>query len=380
MKKVLLFIVISLLLIGLVAAETGLRITASAVNDEKVCCKITPVVENQTPSYSRLRESECDDVTDDGEPILGANKEIVDDSYCEDSEEDETHIEASSDNHPKNAFCGSSTLANCSVDGDCGVGGCSNQVCQGINEEPLVTTCEYRDCYNAAAYNANCRCIKNKCRWNKLTQNQVEKILNGTKRIKPSTGECPEECTCAGSTVKCELASGREMTVRAGNSGNVIVQVKGIDGSTKVTLYKAEDGKIYGVFKGNVTRRVKMFPDQVKEKIMERIRAKLQNENITLSDDGTYKYEAKKRARLFFIIPVRVPVKAEIDSETGEVIRVRPAPWWAFLARDEAENIVGASCGTVTPGYNDECCQNKGYDVWNSESQECEFNDETQAE
>ena len=67
------------------------------------------------------------------------------------------------------------------------------------------------------------------------------------------SSECPEECTCAGSTIKCELNGARQMTIVAGNSGNVIIQIKGINASTNVTLYKA-DGKLYGVFKGNQTK------------------------------------------------------------------------------------------------------------------------------
>ena len=38
------------------------------------------------------------------------------------------------------------------------------------------------------------------------------------------------------------------------------------------------------------------------------------------------------------------------------------------------KTIVGASCGTVTPGMDDECCQTRGYDFWNSDKQECVFN------
>jgi hypothetical protein len=209
--------------------------------------------------------------------------------------------------------------------------------------------------------------------------NHLKNITTAKNRIKATTqaGECPVKCTCTGSVTKCQLNNGtREMTVTAGKSGNMIVQVKGINASTKVTLYKSEDGKVYAVFKGNVTKRIRMLPDQVRERIRERIKAKLEDENITLNEDGNYSYQAKKRARLFFIFPVRVAVQAEINSETGEVTKTRNS-WWAFLAKDEKEEeLLGASCGTVTPGYNDQCCQNKGYDVWNSTAGECEFSSE----
>lgn len=210
----------------------------------------------------------------------------------------------------------------------------------------------------------------------KLTDEQIQKIVTVRNRIRAmiQSGECPEKCTCSGSVTKCRLANGtREMVIAAGKSGNVIVQVKGVNASTKVALYKGDDEKLYGVFK-NETKRIRLLPDQVKERIRERIRRQVENENISLDEDGNYQYQAEKRARLFFIFPVRVAVQAELDSETGEVVRLRNS-WWAFLAKDEGEEIIGASCGTVTPGMNDECCQNKDFDFWNSETEECEFSE-----
>ncbi len=223
----------------------------------------------------------------------------------------------------------------------------------------------------------NCVQNANACS-NEQESPKISKTCEEKERIniKQKQTECPEKCECSGSTTKCWLANGtREMTVRAGNSGNIIIQTKGINGSTKVFLYKSDDGKLYGVFKGNKTREVKMLPDQVQERIRERIARQLEDEEIELNEDGTYDYQGKEKARLFAFIPVKVRVMAEIDSETGEIIKLRKA-WWAIFTNKEGEEIVGASCGTVTPGYNDECCQNKGYDVWNAETAECEFNSE----
>lgn len=62
-------------------------------------------------------------------------------------------------------FCGWSTKGNCSSNSDCIKGGCSSQVCQSRNEEPVTTTCEYRECYSAEKYGLSCKCIDNKCQW-----------------------------------------------------------------------------------------------------------------------------------------------------------------------------------------------------------------------
>lgn len=62
-------------------------------------------------------------------------------------------------------FCGTSTFGSCSTSSDCIKGGCSSQVCQSKSEEPVVTICDMRDCYNADAYNLKCECVNNKCQW-----------------------------------------------------------------------------------------------------------------------------------------------------------------------------------------------------------------------
>jgi len=66
---------------------------------------------------------------------------------------------------PGEGFCGRSTKGACSTDADCGTGGCSGQVCQSRDEEPIITTCEYRDCYNARQYGIQCKCVNQGCQW-----------------------------------------------------------------------------------------------------------------------------------------------------------------------------------------------------------------------
>ncbi|CEG11477.1 exported hypothetical protein [groundwater metagenome] len=84
---------------------------------------------------------------------------------------------------PDAEFCGLSTNASCMSNADCHTGGCSGQVCSGINES-VDTTCEWLDCYDDVKYNVSCGCFNNICRWNEiLTQTQEECICN-------SCGDC----------------------------------------------------------------------------------------------------------------------------------------------------------------------------------------------
>lgn len=61
-------------------------------------------------------------------------------------------------------FCGSSTYSDCNIDNNCKVGGCSGQIC-GATSEELISTCEYKDCYNYEFYKYECKCVDQKCQW-----------------------------------------------------------------------------------------------------------------------------------------------------------------------------------------------------------------------
>lgn len=63
------------------------------------------------------------------------------------------------------SFCGYSTSQYCNSDLECIPGGCSGQVCQSISEEQLVTTCEWKSCYDASSFGLFCGCVDNQCIW-----------------------------------------------------------------------------------------------------------------------------------------------------------------------------------------------------------------------
>lgn len=67
----------------------------------------------------------------------------------------------------KGNFCGTSTFGNCVTDADCVTGGCSGEICQSKDEEPIIITCEYKDCYNTEKYELKCKCLTQQCQWGK---------------------------------------------------------------------------------------------------------------------------------------------------------------------------------------------------------------------
>jgi len=200
---------------------------------------------------------------------------------------------------------------------------------------------------------------------------QVQREANSRPQ---NESACPENCTCSGLTTKCKIKGQREITIVARKEGNIIIQAEGENVSTNASLsYTPKEGKFYIFLKNNKTKSIKIFPDQIKEKLQKKLRQRNESYNITLDENGIYQVQTQKRAKLFFLFPVKEKVKIEIDSETGNIIKTKTS-WWGFFAKDSKDKeLLGSSCGTVTPGYNDECCQNKGYDFWNSEKAECEF-------
>ena len=56
-------------------------------------------------------------------------------------------------------------LWRCSSDLDCRPGGCFGEVCQSKYEEPVITICEWKSCYDAKRYHIDCGCIQHKCQW-----------------------------------------------------------------------------------------------------------------------------------------------------------------------------------------------------------------------
>lgn len=214
---------------------------------------------------------------------------------------------------------------------------------------------------------------------NRLRETITERIKEAIKeknRLRLNASNLPENCTATGSVIKCGFKGNRTMAIFAGNSGNVIVQVKGINASTstQVQLYKS-NGSLYALLQNNETVLINYLPDQLRERIMERLHAQTQNESMNITEDGNYTVQLQKQARFLGLFKIRERMMLKVNPQTGDILE-KHAPWWGFLAGDvKPEPVLGESCGTVTPGENDLCCQNRGYDFWNETSQECGFND-----
>ncbi|MCF7861745.1 eight-cysteine-cluster domain-containing protein [Candidatus Woesearchaeota archaeon] len=81
----------------------------------------------------------------------------------------ETKECACDETNPPDGFCGSSGLESCDKDDDCVKSGCSGQICMSTEKAgQILSTCEYKECYNAANYDLTCGCYEGKCAWHKV--------------------------------------------------------------------------------------------------------------------------------------------------------------------------------------------------------------------
>jgi len=98
---------------------------------------------------------------------------------------------------------------------------------------------------------------------------------------------------------------------------------------------------------------VKVMPDQASKVALERLKAKCAERNCTveLKEVGignksrlAYSIETDKDSRILFIFKKKMAVRAEVDAETGEIIKARK-PWWSFMAKEknEAQEEAGAN-------------------------------------
>lgn len=63
-------------------------------------------------------------------------------------------------------FCGSSLYSECEQDSDCKIGGCSSQLCGSqAAVDNMMSSCEFRPCYDHTRFDLNCGCKNNICQW-----------------------------------------------------------------------------------------------------------------------------------------------------------------------------------------------------------------------
>jgi hypothetical protein len=188
------------------------------------------------------------------------------------------------------------------------------------------------------------------------TQVTKTKVRNrtGVKFVpwqKRNESECLEGCKCVGAVMSCPIeGGGKTMTIQAGRSGNVItITIDKTEVNTSLELETGSDGEndtdVYAKTSDGRKVKLKVMPDAASERARERLRLKLCGEDnncsIELKEVGkdkqvAYELQAERHSKLLGLFRKKMQVKAQVNAETGEIIRVKK-PWWAFLATEPEE-------------------------------------------
>jgi len=244
---------------------------------------------------------------------------------------------------------------------------CVDSVCEGSYVEKVcdsdnLNLCTgQNECTNAGGfwYNSTCNVEEQEEPGNgEGTQVTKTKVRNRTsiKFVswqKRNESECLEGCKCVGAVMSCPLeGGGKVMTIQAGRSGNIItITINKIAVNTSLEVETGSDGDndtdVYAKLSDGRKAKLKIMPDVASERALERFRLKTcsvdNNCSIELKEVGSgnkiqlaYEIQVERHSKLLWMFRARMQVRAQVNAETGDIIRVRK-PWWAFLASEPEE-------------------------------------------
>jgi len=171
---------------------------------------------------------------------------------------------------------------------------------------------------------------------------------------KRNESECPEGCACYGAVVFCKTETGKTMTIEAGRSGNVItITIEKIEADTELEIETEYGGaaqnktKLKAKLSNGRKAEIKYMPDVAAQRALERLRLRVcsaeRNCSIELKEvrvrnenKAAYEIQAQRHARILGLFKTKMQVRAQIDAENGEIIKIKK-PWWAFLAYEPEE-------------------------------------------
>jgi len=105
--------------------------------------------------------------------------------------------------------------------------------------------------------------------------------------------------------------------------------------------------KLYAKLSNGRNAEIKVMPDTASERALERLRLKVcsaeNNCVIELKEVGqgeqtkfAYELKTQRQAKFLGLFRAKMQVQAQVNAESGEIIRVKK-PWWAFLASEPEE-------------------------------------------
>lgn len=145
-------------------------------------------------------------------------------------------------------------------------------------------------------------------------------------------------------------SQGEEIQVQTQTEEGTKLKVKNVEAYSAMEMTQQETGtgtKLQVALSNGKNAEIKVMPNTASERAIERLQIKSctseEGCSIELKEVGTgddakaaYSVKAKKEAKFLGLFSTEMDVEAEVDAETGEVIKTKKA-WWAFLASESSE-------------------------------------------
>ena len=144
--------------------------------------------------------------------------------------------------------------------------------------------------------------------------------------------------------------AGQMIKVQTQANNKIKLEVGGVSAECDFEMKqeKVQDKtKLYAGLSNGKNVEIKVMPNVASERALDRLRLKVCSEEnqcqIKLKEVGSgeqvklaYEMKTQRQSKVFGLFNARMQVQAQVDAETGEIIRIKK-PWWAFLASEPAE-------------------------------------------
>lgn len=146
-----------------------------------------------------------------------------------------------------------------------------------------------------------------------------------------------------GSGRRPDNMTGPRFEIRSENGLRLRVGAVEANSSLELTAGDGE-GRLRARLSNGKNAEIKVMPDTASARAIERLQLKNCNADngcsIQLKEVGNgnqtraaYEVKAEKEAKVLGLFKTRMHVRAEVDAETGEVMKTNK-PWWAFIASE----------------------------------------------
>jgi len=131
-----------------------------------------------------------------------------------------------------------------------------------------------------------------------------------------------------------------------GEDNKIRLRVKDTEAHTDLNV-TSEGQKLKVKLSNGRNAEIKIMPNTASETALEKLRLKVcteeRNCTIELKEVGqgnetrlAYEVQAERHARILGLFQTKMQVRAQVDAENGEIIKIGK-PWWAFLATEPEE-------------------------------------------